>query len=104
MLEGDLSAAREVFPLLADTAAPDFVAALQEQLDRLTCKTAALLREQFVTHLDQQDYTAALEIGKQMCALLPDHRITTDFLRIRPHLQRRAEKSTHREATLAVVH
>ncbi|UCE60496.1 MAG: hypothetical protein JSU63_01860 [Phycisphaerales bacterium] len=103
MRNADLCAARKVFPELADKAAPDVVAKLRTQLRQLTCMTEASLRERFTTCVDQGDYTGALDVGERMCALLPEHRITVDFRRIRPHLQRRARETMRPEAILAAV-
>ncbi|MFQ5590477.1 MAG: hypothetical protein ACE5HE_04860 [Phycisphaerae bacterium] len=87
--DGDLPTCRSVFSILVDTVEPDRLAQLSELLQDLTARTERSLRKAFSDCVGRQDYGGALQVGEQICTLLPNYRIAADFRRIKRHLQSR---------------
>jgi hypothetical protein len=98
---GDLVTCRTVFSILVDTASPDLVAELEEQLRDLERRTARRLREAFNEDVRREDYAGALETGTEILRLLPKSSIAADFERIRLHLLRRVERPSREQRAVA---
>jgi hypothetical protein len=98
---GDLASCRALFSILVDTASPDLVAELEEQLRDLERRTARRLREAFNEDVRREDYAGALETGTEILRLLPKSSIAADFERIRPHLLRRVERVSQAQRAVA---
>ncbi|UCF33096.1 MAG: hypothetical protein JSV78_12260 [Phycisphaerales bacterium] len=98
---GNLATCRALFSILVDTASPDLVAELEEQLGDLERRTARRLREAFNEDVRREDYAGALETGTEILRLLPKSSIAADFERIRPHLLRRVERASQARRAVA---
>ena len=86
---GDLAACRNVFSALVDIADPATVVVFGSQLEQLAGHTEAQLREAFLRHARERDYSALMDVGEEICRQLPDRPIAVEFNRIKPHVQRR---------------
>jgi hypothetical protein len=100
-VRGDLVTCRTVFSILVDTASPDLVAELEEQLRDLERRTGRRLREAFNENVRCEDYAGALATGTEILRLLPNSSIAADFERIRPHLLRRVERAVQAQRAIA---
>lgn len=89
--QGDLPACRRIVSTLMDTADAATMAPLTAQLQAMTDRAEASLREQFAAQVRRGDYAAALATGDQMAALLPDRPVAREYEALRPHLLRRAQ-------------
>ncbi|MBI4719098.1 MAG: hypothetical protein HY763_14945 [Planctomycetes bacterium] len=89
--QGDIAACRRIVSTLMDTADAATMAPLTAQLQAMTDRAEASLREQFAAQVRRGDYAAALATGDQMAALLPDRPVASEYGTLRPHLLRRAQ-------------
>jgi hypothetical protein len=87
---GDIRAARELWQALDGGVSPTQRTDLQEQIDELTARVAAELREEFASLVRNEDFSAALRKGAEIAELLPESRMRRDFETIRAHLEARA--------------
>lgn len=87
----DLRSARQLFSAFVDTVEPRLVDGLRRELLGVERQVEHRLRETFAAAFRRRDYAAALEIGREMRDLLPDHPVSREFLRIEPHLIRRRQ-------------
>ena len=83
---GDLITGRSVYSILVDTVDPRLVARLEVQMQALADRTEQRLRAQFVERVRQRDVEGVLQVGNQMCELLPDRPIAEEFRRLKPLL------------------
>ena len=84
--DGDLITGRSVYSILVDTVDPRLVARLEVQMQALADRTEQRLRAQFVERVRQRDVEGVLQVGNQMCELLPDRPIAEEFRRLKPLL------------------
>ena len=101
----DLLACRTVYAALVDVVDPAELVPLEVQLTRLADRREQALREAFSQCATRRDYAGMLEVGEQICRLLPDRPVAADFRRIRPHLEDRSvqETTSAESPTLRVV-
>lgn len=91
--EGNLIACRRIFSALVDTTDSSTVLPLSVQLQELTLRTEQRLRGEFTAAVRVRNFEQALAVGAKICQLLPDHAISREFERLRPHLQRKLRAS-----------
>ena len=84
----DLGACRSVYAALVDTAEPQVVVRLSEELETLARKNEHELRERFASRVREQDYDGALAVGREINRLLPDRLIAEEYAKLEPHLLR----------------
>ena len=88
--EGDVGTCRRVLSTLLDTADPALVADFQAELDRLIKRVEGELRRRFASRVREGDYSAAIDVGREILTRLPESPIARDYQQIEPHLIRRA--------------
>ena len=88
--EGDVVTCRRVLSTLLDTADPALVADFQAELDRLIKRVEGELRRRFASRVRDGDYSAAIDVGREILSRLPESPIARDYQQIEPHLIRRA--------------
>jgi hypothetical protein len=96
--DADLLACRAVYSALVDTAGPEQIAPLRDQLDAVCTHVAKELRHRFTGCIRERDFAGALAVGEQIGRNLPDHPIAREFDRIRPVLVDLAARHQHQSA------
>lgn len=101
----DLESCRTVFAALVDTVDDAALAPLKKQLQELADYTERKLRESFAACRDRGDVRGMIQVGQQICRLLPDRPIAEEFHSAEPHLQRLANpNATHSPPALRIHH
>lgn len=86
----DLESCRMVFAALVDTVDGAVLEPLQTKLQELADHTERKLRASFAASRDRGDVRGMIQVGQQICRLLPDRPIAEEFRSAEPHLQRLA--------------
>lgn len=102
--ERDLAGCRSMYASLVDTAEPPLVVRLSEQLESLARTTEQTLREKFAACVREQDYNAALKVGREIVQLMPDRLIAEEYGRLEAHLLRRAQAEQEPTPPLRLAH
>lgn len=91
--DGDLMTCQAVYSALVDTAGPNELAPLREQLHAIADGVERELREQFSRCIKQKNFAAALATGDAICRALFDRPVAEEFQRLRPMLAQRAQQN-----------
>jgi len=103
--EGDLAICRSMYAALVDTAEPQIVVRLSEQLESLARQKERSFREQFAACVRDGDYDGALAVGREILRLMPDRLIADEYHRLEAHLlRRRAEVEVRKKPPLRLAH
>jgi hypothetical protein len=96
---GDLGACRSIFAALADTADPDLVETMHDQLAQLSESTKNALRDRFADHVRAGELGGAIEAGERLRELFPDSTLADEYNRLKPILLRRMESHPARPSS-----
>jgi transposase-like protein len=88
--QGNLSACRQVYAAVVDTAEPAVASEFKRQLDEVTETARRAMRASFAAHVREAEYKEALEIGQEITTLFASEPIAAEFKQIKPHLLRKA--------------
>ncbi len=103
--EGDLATCRSMYAALVDTADPQIVVRLSEQLEALARQTEKSFREKFAACVRASDYDGALGVGREIFRLMPDRLIADEYHQLEAHLLRRhAETQARKKPPLRLAH
>jgi hypothetical protein len=86
----DLESCRTVYAALVDTVDDAVLESLKTKLQELADHTEHKLRESFAASRDRGDARGMIQVGQQICRLLPNRPIAEEFRSAEPHLQRLA--------------
>lgn len=92
--EGDVSAARRVYSLLADISDGEHARRMTSELDDLENLAERSLREEFAERASRRDFVGMVETGERILDWLPDREIARDAERLLPMLTRKAAAET----------
>ncbi len=103
--EGDLATCRSMYAALVDTAEPQIVVRLSEQLEALAGQKEKSFREQFAACVRDGDYDGAMGVGREILRLMPDRLIAEEYHQLEAHVfRRRAESEARRKLPLRLAH
>jgi len=103
--EGDLATCRSMYAALVDTASPQVVVRLGEQLESLARQKEEALRREFAAAVRDGDFDQALAVGREILRLMPDRLIADEYRRLEAHLlRRRAEAEARKKPALRLAH
>lgn len=91
---GDLSACRAIISSMPESADPDLVETMHEQLDELNETARHSLREKFAEHVRAGEIAGAIEIGERLRELFPDSDLAEEFVQLKPLLEKRIDSHT----------
>lgn len=91
---GDLSACRAIINSMPESADPDLVETMHEQLDELNETARHSLREKFARHVRAGEIAGAIEIGERLRELFPDSDLAEEFVQLKPLLEKRIDSHT----------
>lgn len=91
---GDLSACRAIINSMPESADPDLVETMHEQLDELNETARHSLREKFAQHVRAGEIAGAIEIGERLRELFPDSDLAEEFVQLKPLLEKRIDSHT----------
>ena len=101
----DIESCRTVYAALVDTVDGAVLAPLKTKLQELADHTEHKLRESFAASRDRGDVRGMIQVGQQICRLLPDRPIAEEFRSAEPHLQRLANPhATYPPPALRIHH
>ncbi|MEK6677272.1 MAG: hypothetical protein AABZ47_16675 [Planctomycetota bacterium] len=94
--DGNLAACRSVYSVLLDTLDEQALETYERELNEVGDRVERSLRTSFARHVREQDYDAAVSVGRQLAELFPEAAVTEEFRRIEPLLLRRIKSPPER--------